>query len=110
MSLTDDTKNDISTEPQRNVKPKGEIYGKNYVPPPIEYDSEGKIIRHYDYTEDGIRKDDDYYYNIVNPVTGRRFDIPMLSTADPYYAKSYIDYMKTREFNPDSFEAIMRWS
>ncbi|MDQ7001579.1 MAG: hypothetical protein Q9N02_02680, partial [Ghiorsea sp.] len=34
-----------------------------------------------------------YYYNIVNPQNGMRYDIPMLTTRDPAYYYKYIRVM-----------------
>ena len=52
---------------------------------------------------------DQYYYNIMNPDTGRRFDIPMLITTSPSYYYKYIEFMKLRERSPDTFEKVLSW-
>ena len=52
---------------------------------------------------------DHKYYMMMNPVTGRRYDIPMLSSLDPEYYFKYIYYMKINERSPDTFEKILRW-
>lgn len=52
---------------------------------------------------------DSYYYNIKDPKTGFRFDIPMLKTTDPVYYFKYIRYMKLREQNEETFNKIMNW-
>lgn len=56
-----------------------------------------------------VVKDDDYFYHIVDPCTGRRFDIPMMSTNDPDYKSRYIYNMKLRESSPDTFEKMLSW-
>jgi len=54
--------------------------------------------------------DPDYaYYMIMDPSTGSRFDIPMLSPLDPGYLFKYIYYMKLRETSPDAFRKILNW-
>lgn len=50
------------------------------------------------------------YYHITDPDTGYRYNIPMLSTGDPRYMHKYIEYMKTKESNPELFEKILRWA
>lgn len=55
-------------------------------------------------------KSNDYYFNIVNPDTGRRYDIPMLSTADPDYYFRYVKAMRMKEKQPETFEKLINWS
>ena len=50
-----------------------------------------------------------YYFNMKNPATGRRYDIPMLNTMDPAYVFKYVEMMKTKEEQPDLFERMLRW-
>lgn len=52
---------------------------------------------------------DEQYFNIVNPETGLRFDIPMVSPVDPNYFFQYIYYMKLRERSPETFQNILNW-
>lgn len=59
--------------------------------------------------EKEIVKDDKYYYHIMNPATGMRYDIPMLSPLDPDYYFQYVHAMKIRETSPDTFKRIMSW-
>jgi len=56
----------------------------------------------------GSHKDDDYFAT-VDPKTGRRFNIPMLSTKDKQYFVKYVKYMKIREQKPEYFEKILNW-
>lgn len=56
-----------------------------------------------------VVKSDAYYFNIINPVSGFRYDIPMLSSTDPKYYYSYIYFMKLKERSPDTFDKILRW-
>jgi len=54
-------------------------------------------------------EEDQYYLNMMNPQTGRRYDIPMLdSQAGDYYFK-YIEFMKTKERSPETFDKILNW-
>ena len=52
---------------------------------------------------------DNYYFNIKNPDTGERFDIPLLIKTNPSYYYKYINYMKIRERSPETFATIMNW-
>lgn len=53
---------------------------------------------------------DEELFAIVNPETGMRFDIPMLSTIAPDYFWSYIYYMKIYLSSPEQFKKIMEWN
>lgn len=52
---------------------------------------------------------DSYYYNMIDPKSGYRYDIPMLSTLDPVYYFKYVRYMKIKEQSSDTFEKILHW-
>ncbi len=52
---------------------------------------------------------DTYYYNMIDPQSGHRYDIPMLTTLDPVYYAKYVRYMKMREQSPTTFEKMLRW-
>jgi len=56
-----------------------------------------------------VEKNDSYYYNMVNPRTGRRYDIPMLSPIDPKYYWEYVYRMKIKESSPNTFEKMLNW-
>ena len=56
-----------------------------------------------------VSKNDSYYYHMLNPSTGTRYDIPMLRKVDPAYFYKYVDYMKMKEQSPNTFEKILRW-
>ena len=56
-----------------------------------------------------VVKDDAYYFDMVNPATGERYDIPMLNPSKPGYYFKYIDMMKEKEISPNTFEKILRW-
>lgn len=49
------------------------------------------------------------YFDIKNPETGFRYNIPMLDTGAPGYYYKYINYMKIRETSPETFKQIMDW-
>ena len=53
--------------------------------------------------------EDHKYFMMMNPETGVRFDIPMLSALDPEYYFKYIYFMKMKEQSPDTFEKMLRW-
>jgi len=55
------------------------------------------------------QKDLAYYYNMKKPVTGLRYDIPMLNTLAPDYYYKYVNFMKIKEQQPDLFDKILRW-
>jgi hypothetical protein len=57
-----------------------------------------------------VEKNDSYFWHIVNPRTGDRYDIPMLSPVHPEYYFKYIYNMKIRETSPDTFEKMLRWN
>ena len=52
---------------------------------------------------------DNKYFEILNPDTGLRFDIPLLSPLDPDYYYNYIYYMKLRERSPETFNKLIGW-
>lgn len=52
---------------------------------------------------------DEDYFNMLNPETGLRYDIPMVSPVDPTYYFKYIYYMKLKERSPDTFQKILNW-
>ena len=56
-----------------------------------------------------VTKDDSYYYNLLDPANGYRYDIPMLTSDDPVYFFKYIRYMKQKEQSFDTFEKMLRW-
>ena len=56
-----------------------------------------------------VEKDDSYYFNIIDPWRGNKYDIPMLSRLDPTYYFRYVYFMRIRETSPDTFEKMLRW-
>lgn len=52
----------------------------------------------------------EYYFNIMNPDTGFRFDIPLLKLIDNDYKTRYAYYMKLREEKPEEFKEVMAWN
>ncbi|CCH50072.1 DUF4116 domain-containing protein [Pseudodesulfovibrio piezophilus] len=56
-----------------------------------------------------VEKNDSYYYNMLDPRTGLRYDIPLLSPIDPKYYWEYIYRMKLKERAPNTFEKMLRW-
>ena len=57
----------------------------------------------------GSNLTDEEYFNMLNPETGLRYDIPMVSPVDPTYYFKYIYYMKLKERSPDTFQKILNW-
>ena len=61
-------------------------------------------------TQSGVSNlTDEDYFNMLNPETGLRYDIPMVSPVDPTYYFKYIYYMKLKERSPDTFQKILNW-
>ncbi|MDQ7058625.1 MAG: hypothetical protein Q9N62_09345 [Ghiorsea sp.] len=54
-------------------------------------------------------EEDQYYYNMVNPQNGMRYDIPMLNILDPEYYYKYINFMKMRERSEETFNKMLNW-
>lgn len=52
---------------------------------------------------------DSVYFNMVNPDSGLRYDIPMLSPVDPGYYFKYVYYMQMKEDSPETFNKIINW-
>ncbi len=64
------------------------------------------------YVQDEIKKlpnPDSYYFHMLDPKSGYRYDIPMLTTMDPVYYFKYVSCMKMKEQSPDTFEKMLRW-
>lgn len=59
--------------------------------------------------EDSSSKEYNEYFNILDPDTGDRFDIPLLSPSDPGYFFKYVYYMKLKENSPETFKKILTW-
>lgn len=59
-----------------------------------------------------VSKHDEYrrLFNILNPKTGRRYDIPMVDRNKPGYFFEYVDCMKILERDPDTFKRMMEWN
>ena len=56
-----------------------------------------------------VEKDDAYYFNMVDPCNGLKYDIPMLAPTHPEYFFKYVYNMKLKESSPDTFEKMLRW-
>lgn len=66
----------------------------------------------FSYVQAKIKKlpnPDSYYFHMLDPRSGYRYDIPMLMSSEPTYFYKYVDYMKLKERSPDTFEKILRW-
>jgi hypothetical protein len=59
--------------------------------------------------EEAGKKTDNDYFNMVDPSTGDRYDIPMLPTTAPDYYFRYVYYMRIKEASPETFEKVMSW-
>ena len=57
-----------------------------------------------------VDKNHAYYFSMVDPATGLKYNIPMLDTMSPTYFYDYVYYMKIKERTPDTFENILRWN
>jgi hypothetical protein len=60
-------------------------------------------------TETNI-SEDAKYFNMINPDTGLKYDIPLLSQTDGDYYFKYVYYMKLKERSPETFNKILNWS
>lgn len=49
-------------------------------------------------------------YNIKDPKTGKRYDIPLLDRNATDYFTQYIAKMEILERNPESFKKLMEWN
>ena len=49
------------------------------------------------------------YFNMIDPRSGLRYDIPLLSPTNPLYFTKYVHMMKLKEESPELFEKIIRW-
>ncbi|MBL7005338.1 MAG: hypothetical protein ISR69_15075 [Gammaproteobacteria bacterium] len=49
-------------------------------------------------------------FKIVDPETGERYDIPLLSSIDGDYFFKYAYYMEILEDSPETFEQILNWN
>lgn len=56
-----------------------------------------------------LTEEDKKYWNMVNPKTGQRYDIPMLKPTDPDYVEKYIMFMRMKENDPHNFEKVLNW-
>lgn len=56
-----------------------------------------------------LKKDDNYYFDILDPKTGMRYNIPLLEKTGSYY-QDYVHYMKIKETSPSTFDKIMSWN
>lgn len=54
-------------------------------------------------------EEDQYYYNMKDPRTGHRYDIPMLDRMAGDYYFQYIEFMKTKESSPETFNKVLSW-
>lgn len=76
-----------------------------YTDPDTGVESEVTIseLKVSDHVKDGL------YFSIIDPKSGYKYDIPMLSTLDPSYYFKYVYFMKLKESSPSAFEKILRW-
>ena len=103
---------------RKTVKPKEE-------PTPVVEEKEIDTVVDADLPDDGIpkkevekidkemvkkTKTDNDYFNMVNPATGKRYSIPMLSPTSKNYRLMYIYYMKMKESKPEAFQRVLDWA
>ena len=77
----------------------------------MKKEDENRDRKYNENTEEKSEKEmtDQYYFNMRDPATNLRYDIPLLSTTDPGYYFKYIYFMKLKERSPETFEKAMRW-
>jgi len=68
-----------------------------------------KINENLSIIQQDNRKEIDYY-NIINPETGVRYDIPFLEVSDDEYVKKYSDFMKIKLEDEEKFKELLEWS
>ena len=54
-------------------------------------------------------KDDKKLFNTMDHKTGKRYEIPMLSKTSHDYRENYIEAMKLKIEDPESFTRMMEW-
>ena len=54
-------------------------------------------------------KEEKRLFNIMDPKTKKRFEIPMLSKDSHSYRQDYIEAMRLKEEAPESFARLMEW-
>lgn len=54
-------------------------------------------------------KEDKAFFNEKDKKTGKRYDIPMLSKTDHDYRENYIQAMRLKKEDPESFARMMDW-
>ena len=54
-------------------------------------------------------KEDKKLFNTMDPKTGKRYEIPMLSKNSYNYRENYIEAMRLKIEDPQSFERMMDW-
>jgi len=54
-------------------------------------------------------EEDQYYYNMKDPRTGHRYDIPMLDRLSSMYRFDYIEYMKIKDESEEIFNKVLNW-
>lgn len=54
-------------------------------------------------------KEDKKLFNTMDPKTGKRYEIPMLSKTSHDYRENYIEAMRLKQEDPESFARMMDW-
>ena len=54
-------------------------------------------------------KEDKKLFNTMDPKTGKRYEIPMLSKTSHDYRENYIEAMRLKIEDPESFTRMMEW-
>ena len=54
-------------------------------------------------------KDDKKLFNTMNPDTGKRYEIPMLSKTDHDFRENYIEAMRLSIEDPQAFKRMLDW-
>ena len=56
-----------------------------------------------------MTEEDKKLFNTMNPETGKRYDIPLLSKTDHNFRENYIVAMRLRLENPEAFSRMLNW-
>jgi len=60
-------------------------------------------------TKDEYPLEIQYYMDIIDPRSGKPYNIPLLNQGDPDYLADYAYYMQLKEQDPAAFAKILNW-
>jgi len=69
-----------------------------------------KVSKSLNKTSEKPEKKFEDYVAEVDPRTGKRYIIPMLSPASSSYLIDYVMFMKMKEVDPEGFQRVLNWN